>query len=165
MSTTWNNDSARQVERESIRLFVQKHRALLAGRVLDFGAGKQPYRDLFDPAADYLPLEQGEPRPTGRQFDAVLCTQVMQYIERPLGLLDYFRQVVKFNGSLIMTYGTNWPEVEASDLFRYTKSGMTLLLAQTGWSVRDHQLRAEINLNGFRLAMGYGVVAQNWGTR
>ena len=156
-AVVWNNESIRALERASIRAFMKKHRQYLKGRVLDFGAGKQPYRDLVE--GEYVPHEQGEPIP-GTHFDAVMCNQVMQYLDDPAKYLSAFAVLTAPGGHLVMRYPTCWAEVEESDLWRFTKAGMTKLLKDAGFRVLVHERGAEIDLNGFKFPLGYGVVAQ-----
>lgn len=153
----WNNDTVRALERSSIRAFMEKNREYLFGKVLDFGAGKQPYRDLV--AGDYVPFELGD-RQSG-PFDAIMCNQVLQYIEWPLDQMRQFAELLRERrGHLVLTYPTNWDEVEASDYWRFTKAGMERLLQLAEFDVIKHERRAEINLNGFRFPLGYGVIAR-----
>jgi SAM-dependent methyltransferase len=152
-------DPIRQIERASIRAFLEQNRQYLKGRVLDFGAGQQQYRDLVD--GEYVPYNLGEPEPVGL-FDAVMCNQVLQYCEWPLVTLGAkIRARLKPGGHLLMTYPTSWPEVEPSDLRRWTKAGMAGDLREVGFSIVVHELRAEIRLRKFHIALGYGVVATN----
>lgn len=153
----WNNDTVRRLERSSIRLFMEENRQYLRGRVLDFGAGKQPYRDLVE--GEYVPLEQGDRWPDG-SFDAVMCNQVMQYLGRPRETLFQICYALKSAGALVMTYPTNWDELEPTDFWRFTRFGMERLLTSVGLEILKHERRAEINLNGFRFPLGYGVIAQ-----
>lgn len=162
-------DRYRDAERASIRAFMVKHRGLLDGMIMDFGAGTQPYRDLCNPEAVYVPIEKSDALPRGRgenavRFDAIMCNQVLQYIERPENLLGYFHRVLKpETGRLVMTYPTNWPEVEIEDLHRFTMAGMDRLLSQAGFVILDHQARACITGEAdshFKLYFGYGVVAR-----
>jgi len=157
----WNNDTVRILERASIRKFMEQNRRYLRGRVLDFGAGKQPYRDLVD--GEYLPIEDGDKFP-GRDeaFDCIMCNQVMQYITYPELLLRsvFHTYLGERQGHLVMTYPTNWDEVETTDLWRFTKAGMEMLLAKSGFAIVAHERRAEIDLHGFKFPLGYGVIAQ-----
>jgi SAM-dependent methyltransferase len=159
-------DLIRQAEAASIRQFVEAHRDCLRGRVLDFGAGKpgtcrqpQPYRDLVDKDAEYLPHDRGDELPK-RPFDAILCTQVLQYIEAPRVLLRIFRYALNRSGRLVLTYPTNWDEVEGGDYWRFTRAGMDWLLREAGFTVQVHERRAEVKLGAFTFPLGYGVVAQ-----
>jgi SAM-dependent methyltransferase len=157
-------DPIRQADITSIRRFMEAYRELLRGRVLDFGAGKegtcrepQPYRYLVD--GEYLPYDVGDKLPEP-PFDVIMCNQVMQYLPNPRRQLREFAEWLKpRHGVLILTYGTNWDEVEESDLWRFTKAGMETALRQAGFAVGVHERRAEVVLGNFKFATGYGVVA------
>jgi SAM-dependent methyltransferase len=170
--TDWNTHTIRELERASIRSFVERNRQYLKGRVLDFGCGRpgtcavpQPYRDLVE--GEYLGYDLGDRIPVP-PFDAILCTQVVQYMEDVPELLRYFHAVLtRFgqddlspSGHLVLTYPTNWDEVESFDLWRFTKTGMEMLLKTAGFKIVTHERRAEIDLGGFKFPLGYGVVAQ-----
>lgn len=154
------NDPIRQVERASIRAFVEAHAALLVGRVADFGAGSAPYRSLVQ--GDYTAVEKqdGAAWLGGDPFDAILCTQVLQYVDSPFGIIETFFSRLKPGGKLVMTYATNWAEVETTDLWRPTKAGMERMLGTAGFLIEEHVLRAEVALGHFHFALGYGVVAR-----
>jgi predicted TPR repeat methyltransferase len=163
---SYSNESIRQLERASLRSFLQRiGQKYLRGRVLDFGAGTaatcqkpQPYKDLV--SGEYLPYDVGDDELPAGPYDAILCTQVLQYLEDPEGVLTSFRMWLEPKGHLVMTYPTNWPEVEPSDLRRFTKAGVEKMLASIGFEVIAHERRGVISLNGFELALGYGVVAR-----
>jgi len=137
----------------------------LRGRVIDFGAGKQPYKDLVD--GEYFPIDRsyidgpslGSILAAG-PVDAIMCNQVLQYVERPGQMLAQFRAWLRPGGHLVMTYPTNWDEVEASDLWRFTRAGMETLLADARLHLVHHERRAAVELNGFCFPLGYGVVAR-----
>ena len=154
----WNETSVRIIERASIRRFVHDCRDKLLGRVLDFGAGDQPYRNLVD--GEYIPHELGNSFPQPESLDAILCTQVLQYVSSPQDVLWAFRTWLKPEGHLVLTYATNWDEVEPDDLWRFTKAGMEGLLRQARFEILHHERRAEINLGGFHVPLGYGVLAR-----
>jgi SAM-dependent methyltransferase len=158
----WDNHTVRQLERGSIRDFMQRHRQYLKGRVLDFGAGKQPYRDLVD--GEYVPYEKGENLPEG-EFDALMCNQVVQYLPNPPLQISRFARMLRPGGYLAMTYPTNWDEVEQEDYWRLTRSGMERILGNAGFRILVHERRAEIDLGGFKFPLGYGVVAQSFRLR
>lgn len=149
-------DQIRQIERASIRHYVEQQRGYLVGRVLDYGAGRRPYADLV--CGTYEPFERGCPEPIG-PFDCILCTQVLQFLG-PVRELERFRDYLLTGGYLVLTYPTNWDESDPEDLWRYTKAGMERLLTDRGFRVLDHQKRAEVRVEGFRFPLGYGCVAQ-----
>lgn len=153
----------------------------LKGRVLDYGCGKQPYREIVQAGGgEYIPFDRahfpanqsgdvGE-EPFATTYDAILCTQVIQYAEFPPDLMRAFKARGRV---LVMTYPTNWPEVQDVDLHRFTKAGMTRLLDRAGFTILRHERRGyvydahfpsgrekRITASGFEFALGYGVVAR-----
>jgi SAM-dependent methyltransferase len=146
-------------ERESIRSFMERHREYLRGRVLDYGAGKQPYRDLVD--GEYVPFEKGDRTPLGF-FNAVMCNQVIQYVPNPCSALRDIGMMLAAGGKLLITYPTNWDEVEGNDLWRFTSAGMESLLTRAGFNILIHERRAVVTNqeDGFKFPLGYGCVAE-----
>jgi ubiquinone/menaquinone biosynthesis C-methylase UbiE len=109
----------------------QTLRSLPAGlRLLDAGAGEQPYRKFCDHLR-YVSQDFGEYRPslekTGLQmpqwdygrldhvcdvvaipepdasFDAILCTEVFEHIPEPVAALREFSRLLRTGGTLILT--------------------------------------------------------------
>lgn len=177
-------DLLTKIENDSIRAFVHSaaDEGYLRGRVLDYGCGKQPYRDIVEKqGGEYVPFDRaGFPGNVSAEdigavlpldSDSVLCTQVVQYIPDVGVTLAGFRGMLRFSrgrrsGCLVLTYPTNWPEVEAEDLHRFTKAGMELLLIEAGFSILRHERRATVHGSydgeyaGYEFALGYGVVAR-----
>lgn len=156
-------EELRQIERQSIRDFVQSYD--FRGRVLDYGCGDAPYRDLVERTAEWHGWNRARYPGTNAKvnigeenvlvvthWNVILCTQVLQYVPFPDQLLRYFRKAAS---TLVLTYPTNWPEVEREDLHRWTQTGMEFALTEADWKVLHHVRRAEIEPG---LALGYGVV-------
>jgi SAM-dependent methyltransferase len=119
-------------------------------RVLDVGAGEQPYRELFEHVdyvtsdwahsvhpgarrvdivapADDLPVPEGS-------FDAVICTQVLEHVAEPGDVLAELFRVLRLGGRLFITVPLTWEEHEAPyDFFRYTRFGLAHLMAGAGF--------------------------------
>lgn len=157
-----NKKAIRVIERNSIRVFLQRNKQYLTGRVLDYGCGipgkciqPQPYKDLI--TGDYVPYDRGYPEPTGH-FDAVLLTQVIQFIP---DLLRFLSDVAVSSKYLVATYPTHWEEIERDDLWRLTKCGMEALLIKAGFKVLIHERRWSLPYEDFELAGGYAVVAES----
>ena len=166
-----NNLTVREVERASIHDFIKSCREHLAGRVLDYGCGTGPYRRIIEEHGGRW-IGYDDPKhpgsvvdryvgdwPETEPIDAILCTQVIQYVPDPRWLLSHFG---KFGATLVMTYPTHWPELR-DDLWRFTMLGMERLLTEAGFKIILHRSRAECIL-GFavdseRVSLGYGVVA------
>lgn len=139
-------------ERRTILAFMCAIAAELepGARLLDVGAGEQPYRELFAhldyvttdwansvhpgarkvdivAPADDLPIEEGS-------FDAVVCTQVLEHVAEPLAVLSELFRVLRPGGRLYLTVPLTWEEHEAPyDFFRYTRFGLEHLLAGAGF--------------------------------
>lgn len=164
--------SIREAEAETIRRFIEEASSHLTGRVLDFGSGKQPYRSIVEDAGgDYVPYDRmknpgsvattdvgpDDPLFFAEQYDAILCTQVVQYLISPRFIVDGFRVALKYGGALVMTYPTTWPQIEVVDLWRYTEAGIASLLDD--FQIVRLGSRGSFDLSGFRLSIGGGVVA------
>ncbi len=153
-------DAVRRIERWSIREFMRENAALLTGRVLDYGCGDMPYKDLV--RGEYVPYEPTDKHPRMAQvsFDAIMCNQVSQYVNRFDKTLREMYHSLKHEGHLVMTFATNWDEVEDTDLFRYTNVGMSMLLELAGFYVVKCERRAQVTHGLFKFPLGYGVVAR-----
>ena len=154
-----NKKEIREIENESIKKFMESNSQFLKGRVLDFGAGKMPYKDLVNGV--YVPFDKlySEEFPLDK-YDAIMCNQVLQYLLRPDTLLREFANWLKPGGYLVMTYPTCWEEVEGDDIYRFTKNGMELLLAANGFEIIKHERRCYLPFEDFNLSIGYGIVAR-----
>lgn len=166
--------SLRVVEAASIMDFVQgcADRGMLSGDVLDYGSGTEPYRYVVERAGGtYFPFDRidnpGSRASTdvgaddvlsSRYWDAIVCTQVLQYIEDPGRLLEQFWRALKPGGSLVMTGPTNWPIVETQDLRRWTVAGIREELRLAGWEFVDAKPRAQVTFEGEEWLIGWQAV-------
>jgi SAM-dependent methyltransferase len=118
--------------------------------VLDVGAGDAPYRELFTHAryvtsdwaqslhpgarladvvapADALPLDDAS-------FGLVLCTQVLEHVPEPSGVVDECFRVLEPGGRLALTVPLLWELHELPhDYYRYTEPGVRHLLDKAGF--------------------------------
>ena len=164
----------RELERASIRRFLEDHRSLFSGsRVLDFGCGAQPYRQLILEAGglyrwwdvEGLPghvagdRDQDEfvPVPRGQEFEVVVCTQVIQYTPDPFERVNTLFLIADFPGAatLLLTGPTNWPVVEKEDLWRFTKEGARVLLEAAGFSHVEVGYRERVKMEGEAWELGW----------
>lgn len=167
------SDELTLLDVESIRKFVLSVEAegYLGGAVLDYGSGRQPHRDIIEAAGgEYVPFDSPSfpcsiastdttELARGRKFDAVLCSGVLQFVDDVPEFLRHLRTWLYPDGVLVLSYTTNWPEVNHEDLHRFTRTGMDGLLIDAGWTVLRHERRATIHAHGYEWALGYGVVA------
>ena len=160
------NDPIRQIARAGIRTFVESKRDLLTGSVLDFGCGKpgtcrqpQPYRDLCP--GDYVGYDIGDdPYFDGRLFDAVLCTEVLPYLEMPDQGVYALHDFMAPGGHIILTATPAWPEIETNSLWRFTMAGLGNLLARAGFVDLQFQTIARLVVGPNTFNLVHGVVAR-----
>ncbi len=137
-------DKLRDRDKQSIRAFLQANADCLTGRVLDYGCGLRPYRDVVkDAGGDYHGYDRTHfpgsvcgvdfDPDVGGPFDAVICTQVIQYLPEPHFNLSHMHHVLRRDGVLLLTGPTNWPVVEDADLWRFTPFGVEVLLRRAGF--------------------------------
>lgn len=121
----------------------------LSGRLLDVGCGNSPFRHLLNPAvATYQGVDvreavsfgyrnpetiyyDGEVLPfPDESFDALLCTEVLEHVADPSGLIQEMYRVLKKGGLGIVTIP--WSarfHYQPIDFHRYTPSMLDRLFA------------------------------------
>lgn len=131
-----------------IENFVRKSSAKIekGSRVLDAGAGPQPYKSLFnhcnyestdikDPnkaltfvcSLDNIPKEDN-------YYDAIISTAVLEHVEFPQKTINEFYRVLKKDGKLFMTVPQGWKlHQEPYNFFNFTKYGIESLLKNAGF--------------------------------
>jgi len=110
---------------------LKAHLPTVTGRVLDVGCGQQPYRPLLRAAREYVGadvaagptvdvvIKPGTPWPVAdQQFDAVLMTQVLEYVDDVPALVADLRRVLRRDGTAIVSYPFLFNEHGANDLLR-----------------------------------------------
>ena len=123
--------------------------------VLDSGAGQCPYRHFFkrqkyigvdfalgESAWDYSRLDVislSDRLPfSDNQFDAVLCTQVLEHVPEPEALLRETCRVTRPGGRLFLTAPLGFGEHQQPyDYYRYTRFGLRYLLEKAGFTVKS----------------------------
>lgn len=134
---------------------IQSHASKFDGKLLDFGCGTKPYRDLFvvdeymgvdievsgnhngNKSVDIyydgkeLPFEDG-------QFDNIFSSEVFEHVFNINEVLKELNRVCKSKGKLLVTVPFVWDEHEIPyDFGRYTSYGITHLLEQHGFDVLE----------------------------
>jgi ubiquinone/menaquinone biosynthesis C-methylase UbiE len=122
--------------------------------VLDAGAGRAPYRDLFAhtryETADFLAVkgkkyvtpdyvcDLAEIPVKDARFDHVLLTQVLEHIPEPARVVAELSRVLKPGGTLWLTAPLFYAEHERPyDFFRYTQFGLRHLLESERFEVLE----------------------------
>lgn len=124
----------------------------LQGRVLDVGCGQKPYRSLV-PASAYIGVDidspatrrlgaadvyyDGRKLPFGDgEFDAVLCSQVLEHVFRPEDFLGEIHRIMRCGGVLLLAVPFVWDEHEQpADFARYSSFGLRALIERNGFSI------------------------------
>ena len=171
--------SLRDVEHRSIENFIRAaaQDGLIRGEVLDLGCGRQPYRRIIEAYGKDVTLTyHGFDRPTfggtlgitegadallDRGWDTVLSTQVIQYVDDPREWLDTVRHMLRAGGHLVITGPTNWPIVESADRWRFTPSGIGVLLEEVGFRKVTIAERACWEDGGEKWLLGWGAIARS----
>jgi SAM-dependent methyltransferase len=140
-------------ERGSIFAFVEAAAAATApgAQVLDVGAGDAPYRELFA-HADYRTSDwTASPHPGARsadvigsaealpladaELDVVLCTQVLEHVPDPAGVLAELHRILRPGGRLYLSAPLVWELHELPhDYYRYTQPALEHLLGAAGFA-------------------------------
>lgn len=169
----------REIEAQTIRDFVTMaaEGGYLSGKVLDFGAGDQPYRDIVETVGGtYIPVDTGygkdatwvghverpldEAIVAHHPFDAVLCTQVIEYMNNPLYMIGQMHYWLRKGGHLVMTGPTNWPIVQQEDLWRFTPAGISRYVSGY-FEIVTLIERGHFTFGGdSRWILGWGVIAR-----
>ena len=136
------------------RWMISRALPVAHGTLLDFGAGGQPYRELFETkvvryvAADVCPmpgraldvtLEVDKPVPLADgAVNTILSSQTLEHVSDPNFYLQECRRLLAPDGFLILTVPMQWRHHETPhDYLRFTRFGITALLQRAGFIV-DH---------------------------
>lgn len=143
----------------------------LQGRVLDLGCGNQPYRPFLPPEVEYVSLDYpptqaalnprvrpevyGDARTlpfADQSFDAALCFQVLEHVDRPQEVIREIGRVLKPGGLAFIAAPFFYNlHMEPHDFFRFSPYGLRDLLENHGLGVR--QLRGQGGIGALLVQM------------
>ncbi|KKR21171.1 MAG: Methylase involved in ubiquinone/menaquinone biosynthesis [Parcubacteria group bacterium GW2011_GWE2_39_37] len=122
-------------------------------KILDVGCGIKPYQNLFKQADEYIGIDikggghfnqakfvdryfDGLNIPFAENsFDLIICTQVLEHSENPIGLLKEMNRALKKDGQLYLTMPFVWNEHETPfDFRRFTRFEHERIIKQTNFS-------------------------------
>lgn len=138
--------------RGRIRAYIERHAAKLGDDVLEVGSRMVVpnawwivNRDLAQGKWTGIDMIEGEgvdrvadihdlPQEWSGRFSGVLCSEVLEHVERPWVALPKLRQVMQPGGWLVVTTLTSFPiHGFPDDYWRFTPSGLRLLLEDAGF--------------------------------
>jgi len=132
---------------------IISNKKYLKGRLLDFGCGSKPYKNLLD-VKEYIGLDieesghshkneqvdvyyDGKTIPfDDNNFDSVFSSEVLEHIFNLEQILNELHRVIKPGGYMLITLPFIWEEHEIPyDFARYTSFGITHLLKNSGFEI------------------------------
>lgn len=133
---------------------IEAHVSALAlprgARVLDFGCGSQPYRDVLGPDVEYIGADLPDNDLAAVQIvdgvvdlpdssvDLVISTQVLEHVPDPQAYLAECRRVLRTGGRLLLTtHGVMFYHPHPADFWRWTAEGLERLVADARLTVRS----------------------------
>lgn len=133
----------------------RRHGHRVGGRVLDIGAGDQPYRSCFPKVKEYLatnsPRYYGDGEMAGytdvwiddtsrlpfagNTFDSLLCFQVLSVVKDPRAFFSEAGRVLGEGGVLLLTTDFLYPQWSEGDMMRHTDKHLRYLAGEAGFEV------------------------------
>jgi SAM-dependent methyltransferase len=135
-----------------------------SNRIVDFGCGSMPYRELFsqkyreyvgadlegNALADCTIAADGKLPMADGSVDAVLSTQVLEHVLDPAAYLAEAHRVLRPGGFLILsTHGLWVYHPDPTDFWRWTPDGLRLTITRAGFRV--NQMESVLSLSSVAL--------------
>lgn len=126
----------------------------MEGKLLDFGCGRKPYKNLFCNVTEYIGVDikqtghdhsfseidifyDGKHLPfEDETFDAIFSSEVFEHLFNLEEILDELKRVLKKNGKILITTPFLWGEHEKPyDYARYTSFAIKHILERKGFQI------------------------------
>lgn len=154
--------------RGRIRQYIERHADKLGDDVLEIGSrmtNKDAWwivnRDLAKGKWTGIDMQEGHgvdqvvdihtpPTEWSGRFSGVLCSEVLEHVARPWLALPKIREIIHPGGWMVVTTLTSFPiHGFPDDYYRYTPSGLKLLLEDAGFKnvATENAGHIEIQLN------------------
>ena len=145
------------VHRITTESLTRQLRRYASGVLVDVGCGIKPYAQLTKGIVErHIGVDHSETKHelsnidviascydttlSDGSADTVLCTFVLEHLERPHDALREIHRILKPEGYLILGAPLFWHlHEEPRDFYRYTKYGLAHLLAEAGFEVVEIQ--------------------------
>lgn len=124
-----------------------------SGIILDIGCGTKPFKSVFAPyVKEHIGLDHKDSLHDlsevdiiadsynttlpDKSVDTILCTAVLEHLERPWDAIREMYRVLKSSGCAILTVPLFWHlHEEPSDFYRYTEYGLKYLFENAGFEI------------------------------
>lgn len=149
---------------------IKDYASKLNGRVLDFGCGSKPYKDLFINATEYFGVDVENPGHDhtkedidlyyngnnlplpDESFDSVFCSEVLEHVPDLRESISEIKRVLKPNGCLLITVPFFWMEHEKPhDYRRFTRDGIVEFLKSVDFEVIESKKMAHFTTALFQM--------------
>lgn len=157
--------------RGRVRAYIERHAHRLGDDVLEVGSRLPKShcwwavnRDLARGQWLGIDMQEGHgvdqvadihalPAEWSGRFSGVLCSEVLEHVARPWIALPALREVIRPGGWIVVTTLTAFPiHGFPDDYYRYTTSGLRLLLEDAGFTdvetENDGKIRVRLNDHG-----------------
>lgn len=138
--------------------------------ILDFGAGKSPYKKLFKESFNYISYDKYHDMSSkadlifdsdtiinldDNSVDVIMAIQVLEHLKEPSIIFSEFKRILKPNGYLLITTHQNFEiHCEPEDYFRFTFFGLKYLGEKNNFIIKNYTFT-----NGFIVTLLYGFVS------
>lgn len=152
---------------------VKRNAPVIKGRMLDFGCGKKPYRNLFN-VEEYVGMDieneahdhsnehidvyyDGKTIPfADGHFDGVFASEVFEHVFNLDEILSEINRVLKKDGLLFITLPFVWYQHEKpNDFARYTEFGIRHVLARQNFEIIKHEKSSSFFETVIQLLISY----------
>ncbi len=134
-----------------LKEFVQRIAPKMNGRLLDYGCGGAPYRDLFancpayvradmlqTPEIDLVLAPDGSTNEPDSTYDAIFSAQVLEHVPDPCGYVRECGRILKTGGLVLLsTHGLFLEHKCPNDYYRWTSQGLEELFRVHGFEILD----------------------------
>jgi len=172
--------------RKALYNAIQHRAGALSGKMMDFGCGEKPYKNLFAHVGEYVGVDyageghdhtdeeidffyDGKTIPfPDNTFDSVLSTEVFEHIFNLTEILEEIHRVMKPGAKLLFTCPFVWPLHEKPiDFARYTPFALRHMLEKAGFRVlsMDKSGNPAEALGVLKIDMGLNKIWYNKFTR
>lgn len=135
---------------------IVKNKHFIRGKILDFGCGSKPYKELFA-ATEYIGLEHdceqsrkntkadffydGKHFPFDNDsFDSIISTQVLEHVPNPIEVLNEMVRVLRQGGYLMISVPFVQEEHETPyDFYRFSPYAIQNMLNKTGLEIIEYK--------------------------